>query len=112
MSMHRLEIDEQVRDSDIAIIGMAGRFPGAADIDTFWQLLRDGVEAVTQLSDAELLAAGVEPELINHPSYIKSTPLLGDVDQFDAAFFGFTPREAELLDPQQRLFLECVWQAL
>src|SRR5947207_4534516 len=96
----------------IAIIGMAGRFPGAKDVNEFCSNLRDGVQSVTFFSDEELLAAGVDPAILNDPNYIKAKPVLEDADLFDAAFFGFTPREAELMDPQHRLFLECAWEAL
>jgi acyl transferase domain-containing protein/acyl carrier protein len=96
----------------IAIIGLAGRFPGARNLDQFWQNVRDGVESVTLFSDEELLAAGVEPRFLRDPAYVRSGAILDDIDQFDARFFGFSPREAELIDPQQRLFLECAWEAL
>ena len=97
---------------EIAIIGMAGRFPGAASVDEFWQLLRDGQEAIAQLNADTLHQQGVDETLLNDPQYVKAGGVLADVDQFDAAFFGYSPREAELLDPQQRLFLECAWEAL
>jgi amino acid adenylation domain-containing protein len=97
---------------DIAIIGMSGRFPGAPTLDAFWQNLRDGVEAITFFSDDELLAAGVSPARLRQPQYVKARGVLAEIEQFDAAFFGYSPREAELLDPQQRLFLECAWEAL
>jgi phthiocerol/phenolphthiocerol synthesis type-I polyketide synthase E len=98
--------------NEIAIVGMAGRFPGARTLDAFWRNLRDGVESVTSFTDEELLAAGVPPEALGSPEYVKSGVVLEDIELFDAAFFGFTPREAEVMDPQQRLFLECAWQAL
>ncbi len=106
------ESAHQIDDSAIAIIGMAGRFPGAKDIDEFWQNLKDGVESVCRFSDDELLAEGVDPGLLNNPNYVKASPFLEDADLFDASFFGYSPREATLLDPQQRLFLECAWSAL
>src|SRR6185312_6628070 len=96
----------------IAIIGMSGRFPGARNIDEFWQNLRGGVESVTNLSDEELLASGVDPALLDHPNYVKAAVMLDDIETFDAAFFGFSPREVEIMDPQHRLFLECAWEAL
>ena len=71
-----------------------------------------GVESITFFTDEELLAAGVDPELVADPDYVKAKGMLGDVDLFDAAFFGLNPREAELMDPQHRLFLECAWEAL
>ncbi len=100
------------RLDEIAIIGMTGRFPGARDLDAFWRNLRDGVESVSLLSDKELEASGVDRELLRDPNYVKSAVLLEDVELFDAAFFGLNPREAEITDPQQRLFLECAWEAL
>lgn len=96
----------------IAIIGMAGRFPGAPTLDQFWRNLRDGVESLTSFSDEELIANGISPAVLSKPSYVKVRGVLDDVDLFDASFFGFSPREAEVLDPQHRLFLECAWQAL
>jgi acyl transferase domain-containing protein/acyl carrier protein len=96
----------------IAIVGMAGRFPGARTLRQFWENLRDGVESISFFSDEELLASGVDPELLRDESYVKAKAILDDVEGFDAAFFGFTPREAELLDPQHRVLLECAWEAL
>jgi phthiocerol/phenolphthiocerol synthesis type-I polyketide synthase E len=100
--------DEQA----IAIIGMAGRFPGASSVEQFWQNLQAGRETITFFSDEQLRAAGISPALLQHPHYVKARGMLADIELFDAAFFGFTPREAEILDPQQRLFLECAWEAL
>ncbi|MCG3150566.1 MAG: D-alanine--poly(phosphoribitol) ligase subunit 1 [Verrucomicrobiae bacterium] len=97
---------------DVAIIGMAGRFPGARDINAFWQNLKNGVESIRFFTDAELLAAGVSPELIANPLYVKARPVLADIEQFDPEFFGITPREAALMDPQHRLFLEAATHAL
>lgn len=96
----------------IAIIGMSCRMPGAKDPAAFWANLRDGVEAVQFLTADDLVAAGLDPRLLQHPGYVNAAIRLEDVDLFDATFFGFSPREAELLDPQQRLFLECAWEAL
>jgi amino acid adenylation domain-containing protein len=96
----------------IAIIGMAGRFPGAQNIDAFWKNLQAGVESIVFFTDEELIAAGVDPADLQSPNYIKAHATLANVDQFDASFFGYSPREAELMDPQQRLFLECAWEAL
>jgi phthiocerol/phenolphthiocerol synthesis type-I polyketide synthase E len=97
---------------DVAVVGMAGRFPGARDLAQFWRNLRDGVEAVTFLSDEELMASGVPASLLAHPSYVKAASLLDDVSGFDAPFFGYNAHDAALLDPQQRLFLEHCWAAL
>lgn len=102
----------EVTESDIAIVGMAGRFPNAPDLDAFWSNLRHGFESVVSMTDEELLAAGVDPALLTNPNYVKSGVFLDDVDLFDNDFFGFTPREAAIIDPQQRMFLECAWEAL
>jgi acyl transferase domain-containing protein len=99
-------------DLDIAIIGVVGRFPGAKGIDEFWQNLRDGIESISFFSDEELEEAGIDPHILKDPNYVKAKGILKDVDLFDASFFGLYPREAELLDPQQRIFLECAWEAL
>ena len=99
-------------NQDIAIVGMGGRFPGAENVHEFWRNLCDGVESVRFFSDEELLQSGVSPELLKHPDCVKAKAILDDIDMFDAPFFGFTPRDAEITDPQHRLFLECAWEAL
>jgi phthiocerol/phenolphthiocerol synthesis type-I polyketide synthase E len=96
----------------IAIVGMMGRFPQAPDLNQFWCNLRDGVEAVSFFSDAELQAAGVAPSVLRNPNYVKAKAVLENADLFDASFFEFSPREAELTDPQIRVFLECAWEVL
>lgn len=96
----------------VAIVGMAGRFPGAKNVSEFWRNLRAGVEAIASLSDEELLSLGVEPALLENPNYVRAKGVLADIDLFDAAFFGYSPREAAITDPQQRLFLESAWSAL
>src|SRR5436309_6871670 len=98
-------------DTAIAIIGMSGRFPGARNVDAFWQNVAAGVKSIRFYSDEELLAAGIDPSSLKHPNYVKAGAPLDDVDQFDAGFFGFTPRDAATTDPQHRLFLECAWEA-
>ncbi|MBB3643402.1 type I polyketide synthase [Variovorax atrisoli] len=97
---------------EIAIVGMAGRFPGADDVDTFWRNVRDGVESVAGFTDEQLRARGISQELLDDPAYVKAGVQFKGFDQFDAGFFGYSPREAEYLDPQQRIFLECAWAAL
>ncbi|MCX7092177.1 MAG: amino acid adenylation domain-containing protein, partial [Methylobacter sp.] len=97
---------------DIAVIGMAGRFPGASDVDSFWSNLCDGVESISFFSEQELLAEGIDPALIENPAYVKANGILDSIECFDAAFFGFSPREAEIMDPQQRLFMECAAAAI
>ncbi len=115
------EADRPERNSDtgaargaarIAIIGLSGRFPGAPNIETFWSNLRAGVESLQTFSDAELLRAGVTPETLHQPGYVKRGSYLEGVDRMDAEFFGLTPREAALTCPQQRLLLECAEEAL
>lgn len=97
---------------EIAIIGMAGRFPGADDIDTFWDNLVAARESIGQLDPDMLRANGVSEALLADPEYVKAGGVMADADCFDAGFFGFSPREAEVLDPQQRVFLECAWHAM
>ncbi|HEX2076985.1 MAG TPA: beta-ketoacyl synthase N-terminal-like domain-containing protein [Longimicrobium sp.] len=104
--------EEQGGEFDVAIVGMAGRFPGADDLDTFWQVLREGRETVTHFTDDQLRAIGVPEELLANPAYVKSVGRLNDIQHFDAGFFGYSPREAELLEPGHRIFLECAWEAL
>ncbi len=99
-------------DEPIAVIGMAGRFPGAGDLATFWRHLHDGIDVTTDYSDEELLARGIAPEMLAHPAFVRRGLPLEDADRFDAGFFGFSPKEARLTDPQQRLFLEGAWAAL
>ncbi|HZF07642.1 MAG TPA: amino acid adenylation domain-containing protein [Thermoanaerobaculia bacterium] len=96
----------------IAIVGMAGRFPGAKGIEELWGNLVAGREGITFFTAEELLAAGADPAMVENPNYVRAKGILGDVDLFDAAFFGLNPREVELMDPQHRLFLECSWEAL
>ncbi|HET9138669.1 polyketide synthase, partial [Actinophytocola sp.] len=103
---------ERDEDSVVAIVGMSGRFPGADDVDQLWDNLAAGVGAIRDLTEDELLAAGVEPALLADPQYVRRAAPLRDIEHFDAAFFGFSPREAEVTDPQHRLFLECCWEAL
>ncbi len=98
--------------TDIAIVGMAGRFPGAPDVDALWELVRDGREGLVDLDDADLLAAGVDPDTIADPDYVKRAGVLAEVDCFDAALFGIGPGDAAVMDPQHRLLLECAWATL
>lgn len=103
---------ETIDPCAIAIIGMSGRFPGASNLEEFWQNLQGGVESVSQFSDEELLSEGLDPALVQDPHYVKAGPVLSDIKGFDASFFGFSARAAELMDPQHRLFLECAWEVL
>jgi acyl transferase domain-containing protein len=96
----------------IAIIGMSGRFPGAVNLQLHWENLVRGVEAITFFTDEELTAAGVDPSLLRNPRYVRARGVLRDAECFDAGLFGFSPREAEIMDPQHRVFLEAAWEAL
>src|SRR6185295_15116576 len=96
----------------IALVGLAGRFPQADDVLAFWRNLRDGVESIRFFTESELRAAGVGPRQIAQPGFVAARATLDGIDLFDAEFFQVTPREAEILDPQHRLFLECAWEAL
>jgi acyl transferase domain-containing protein len=106
--MPKIEYD----GTEIALIGMAGRFPGARDLGEFWRNLRSGTDAVRRLNDWELAALGVPAALRSNPGYVPMTAQMPDLDRFDAPFFGVTDGEAEILDPQQRIGLELAWEAL
>ena len=97
---------------DIAVIGMAGRFPGAKNIQEFWENLKNGAESITFFSDEELEEAGVSSELLKDADYVKARGFLEDTQYFDASFFNYTPKEADAMDPQLRLYHECTWSAL
>ncbi len=102
----------QALDTDIAVVGMAGRFAGARSIDEYWNNLRNGVESLTTFTEAELAAAGVNPAELADPNYVRVGAVMPDMEDFDAKFFGFSPREASIMDPQHRHFLEVAWEAL
>jgi len=110
--IHHVISPQEEAVEEIAVIGLAGRFPGARDLNQFWQNLRDGVESIIQFTDQELEAQGIPLEWLNSPNYVKVGTRLEDFDKFDAMFFGYSPREAENIDPQQRIFLETAWEAL
>ncbi|MCU0286989.1 MAG: SDR family oxidoreductase, partial [Acidobacteria bacterium] len=95
-----------------AVIGMAGRFPGAENINRYWENVINGIESITFFTDEELAAEGVSPELLKDPAYVKGGGILKDKDRFDAAFFNYTPQEARIMDPQVRIFHECTWEAM
>src|SRR5262245_14093569 len=90
---------------EIAVIGLAGRFPGARNLNEFWRNLREGVESISFFTEEELTAAGIHPTILRDPNYVKAKGELQEIDLFAASFFGYSPREAEMMDPQQRLFL-------
>ena len=96
----------------IAVIGMAGRFPGADSVTKFWDNLRAGEESVTTLSEEMLTAAGVSATTLANPAYVRRAAMLSGIDEFDAEYFGMTPYTARMMDPQQRLFLQTAWHAL
>ncbi|EKE80855.1 type I polyketide synthase [Idiomarina xiamenensis] len=98
--------------TDIAIIGVAGRFPGANSIDDFWQNMVDGKESLTTFSDEQLLAAGVSRDEFESPEYVRCRPIIDNADMFDARFFGYSPMEAQVTDPQHRVLLEVAWEAM
>ncbi|MEM7363334.1 MAG: type I polyketide synthase, partial [Pseudomonadota bacterium] len=97
---------------EIAIVGMAVRVPGANTPEEYWSNLRNGVESVQFYDDSELIDRGVPPEMVRNPDYVKAGAPLADFDQFDPDFFGFSPKEAGILDPQHRQFYECAWEAM
>lgn len=101
-----------VDTDDLAIVGIAGRFPGARNVAGFWRNLCDGVDSISILSDEELVANGVDASLLDSPRYVKAAAVLDDADRFDGDFFDVNPRDAEMWDPQQRVFLECAWHAV
>ena len=101
-----------VHEDAIAIIGMVGRFPLAENLEQYWQNLVTGRECISLFSDEALLSAGYSPDLLADSNFVPAAGLLTDTDLFDADFFGFSAREAEILDPQQRIFLECAWTVL
>ena len=98
-------------ETDIAVVGMACRLPGAPDLAAFWRMLREGRDARVELSDEHLRRAGVPEEVLADPDFVKAAMVLDDIDQFDAGFFGLSPRDAALFDPQHRVFLEVAWEA-
>jgi acyl transferase domain-containing protein/acyl carrier protein len=108
----RKQVKFNSEDSDIAVISMNGRFPGANSVEQFWNNLLEGTESISHFSDAELLEYGTQPELLQRVDFIKAKPVIENVDLFDAAFFGYTPFEASIMDPQSRLMLECAWELL
>ncbi|MGD2087795.1 MAG: beta-ketoacyl synthase N-terminal-like domain-containing protein [Candidatus Aminicenantes bacterium] len=110
-------MSEEIRDDnltglEVAVIGIAGKFPGAWNIEQFWDNLKNGVESISFFTNRELQEEGIEPDLLKMPNYIKAKGILSDIESFDAYFFNYSPREAEIMDPQMRLFHVCCWEAL
>ena len=93
-----------ISDSDLAIIAMSCRVPGANSLEQFWDNLQNGVESVSWFEDEELLAEGIDAKLLENPNYVKAGAVLEDIDKFDAFFFDINGREAEIIDPQHRIF--------
>ncbi len=104
--------DSRIPEGAIAIVGMSGRFPGAADVDAFWRNLREGRESIARLEDSVLEAAGVHRSLLDDPHFVKAEAVLDRMEYFDAGFFGMSPKDAAIMDPQVRHILECAWHAL
>jgi acyl transferase domain-containing protein/thioesterase domain-containing protein len=107
-----MEMRDQNSEETVAIISMAGRFPGANDLNTFWNNIKNSQESISHFSDKQLRRARIDNELINNPNYAKAKGVIEDIELFDAHFFAYSPHEASIMDPQQRLFLELCWQAL
>jgi len=99
-------------ENAIAIVGMSCRFAGARGLDAYWETLKDGIEGIERFSEDDLLAAGVDPRTLARPNYIRAGAPLADMECFDAALFGLSPRDAAIMDPQHRHFLECAWEAM
>jgi acyl transferase domain-containing protein len=97
---------------DVAIVGMAGRFPGAETVDELWRNLRQGVESISTWPKAECERSPLDPDLLDDPNLVAAAGLLNDIEYFDPSFFGLTANQAKLMDPQHRVFLECAWEAL
>lgn len=103
---------EDLHPTAVAVIGMAARLPGANSVSAFWDNLSRGVESIVELSEDQLLAAGVTEETLANPLYIRRAPIVDGIDEFDNEFFGFPPQMARMMDPQHRLFLQTAWHAL
>ncbi|BAZ21896.1 beta-ketoacyl synthase [Kalymmatonema gypsitolerans NIES-4073] len=112
MTINSVHNNNEFNNSEIAIIAVAGRFPGAKDIESFWQNIHDGVESISRFTNEELLNSGVSPDLLSNSNYVKASPVVSDIELFDANFFAYSAKEAELIDPQQRVFLELAWEAI
>lgn len=97
---------------DVAVVGMNGRFPGANNLEEFWDNIKSGKESIMPLTDEQLYTAGVKEELFKNEKYVKMAGCLQGIELFDADFFGYSGKDAELMDPQHRIFLECSWHAL
>ncbi len=110
--MSRAEAENMVSENDIAIVGMAAHLPGAGDVETYWQNLSAGICSIRRLSRDELIEAGEAPHLVDRPDYVPFAAPLDHLAAFDAEFFGLSPKEAAIMDPQHRQFLETAWEAM
>jgi acyl transferase domain-containing protein/thioesterase domain-containing protein/NAD(P)-dependent dehydrogenase (short-subunit alcohol dehydrogenase family)/acyl carrier protein len=110
--MTNQDLLDSLNGSEIAIVGMAGRFPRAKNPDEFWQNIRDGVECISRFTDEDLRAAGVDDATLRNPNYVRAGGALEDMEMFDGAFFGLGPRDSSIMDPQHRHFIETCWEAL
>jgi len=108
---HR-EREKSVSNTDIAIIGLSGSFPGAENIDELWNIIISGSDAISRYTRQELLDKGVSEDMLDNPNYVYANGMMDGADEFDANFFGYTPREAKFMDPQIRKFLETCYKAL
>ena len=99
-------------ESSVAVVGMACRYPGAADTGAYWAMLRDGVEGISRFDRDQLVAAGADPGQVHRPDFVPAKGLIADPLRFDWEFFGYSRAEAATIDPQQRIFLECATSAL
>ena len=106
------EPDGLEKQEGIAVIGLSGRFPGARGVEEFWRNLSEGRESISHFSVEEVLSELIPHEVVRQPNYVRARAILDDPDLFDASFFGMQPREAAVTDPQQRILLECAWEAL
>jgi acyl transferase domain-containing protein/SAM-dependent methyltransferase/acyl carrier protein len=96
----------------VAVVSLAARFPGAPDVATFWANLCAGAESITRFTADEMVGLGRDPAMVRQPNFVGAEGVLESIDRFDAAYFGFTPRQAEVMDPQHRVCLEVAWEAL
>ena len=110
--MMNKKVNHTINALDVAVIGISGRFPNSNNLDDFFHKLVEGEELISNFTQEELLLEGVPVELLNDNNYIKAKGIIDDEDVFDSAFFGYTPKDAEIMDPQIRLFHHCAWEAL
>lgn len=103
-------MNNKIMENGVAVIGISCRFPEAKNVTEYWNNLKNGVESVKQFSEEELLEAGVPLKFIKNPNYVKACGAIEDVDLFDHRFFDYSPKEAQNIDPQQRILLECAWE--